>query len=417
MKLKFLSGSKGLKLASGVAIAVALSFSQAAFAAGTASNTVISNSATLNFSVGGVAQTAVVSDGDTGTAGVQTTDFRVDNKINLTVIEANATFTSVVPGETAAVTTFTVTNNGNTVQDYSLAGTATGLPGTIFTVADNFDATGCNTFVESGATVGYQSAADTATFIDELAADATKTVYVVCNIPITQLNGDQSNTQLTATTLAGGTAGIGAAVSQAAVNTQNGVEIVFADPATAASVDGTIPLQTARDAIGFARDAFRVVSATLAVTKTVTPVCDPFNGNVGPKNIPGAAVQYAITIANTGAADATLTSIADTLVATLAFDPKLNGGAASGVGCVPGAGATNSLSPTTGFAAKTGTGVGPGVTAPGVAADATTAGASITGSAITVNFAALATSAITAGAASTLQAGKYITVYFNAFVQ
>ena len=417
MKYQVQSAPSQIKLLGGLAIALALSFSQSAFAAGTASNTVITNSATLNFSVGGVGQTPVVSDGDTGTAGVQTTDFKVDNKINLTVIEANATFTSVVPGETAAVTTFTVTNNGNTVQDYSLAGTATALPGTIFTVADNFDATGCNTFVESGATVGYQAGVDTATFIDELAADASKTVYVVCNIPITQLNGDQSNTQLTATTLAGATAGVGAAVSQAAPNTQNGVEIVFADPATAASVDGTIPLQTARDAIGFARDAYRVVSATLAVTKTVTPVCDPFNGNVGPKNIPGAAVQYAITIANTGAAAATLTSIADTLVATLAFDPKLNGGAASGVGCVPGAGATNSLSPTTGFAAKTGTGVGPGVTAPGVAADATTAGATIAGQAITITFSTLATSAITAGTASTLAAGNFITVYFNAFVQ
>jgi hypothetical protein len=304
------------------------------------------------------------------------------------------------------------------VQDYSLAGTATALPGTIFTVADNFDATGCSTFVESLAIPnGYTPGVDIATFIDELAADASKTVYVVCNIPITQLNGDQSNTQLTATTLAGGAAGVGAAVSQAAPNTQNGVEIVFADPATAASVDGTIPLQTARDAIGFARDAYRVVSATLAVTKTVTPVCDPFNGNVGPKNIPGAAVQYAITIANTGAAAATLTSIADNLVATLAFDPKLNGGAASGVGCVPGAGSTNSLSPTTGFAAVTGVGTGPGFTAPGVAAHATTAGATIAGQNITVTFLTLATSTITAGTANTLAAGSYITVYFNAFVQ
>jgi hypothetical protein len=414
MKFKVQSAPSQTKLFGGLVIAASLMFSQAVFAAGTASNTLITNSATLNFSVGGVGQTPVLSDGDTVAAGVQTTDFRVDNKINLTVIEANATFTTVVPGETAAVTTFTVTNNGNTVQDYSLVGTATGLPGTIFTVADNFDATGCSTFVESLAIPnGYTPGVDTATFIDELAADATKTVYVVCNIPITQLNGDQSNTQLTATTLAGGAAGIGAAVSQAAPNTQAGVEIVFADPATAASVDGTIPLQTARDAIGFARDAYRVVSATLAVTKTVTPICDPFNGSSGPKNIPGAAVQYAITIVNSGGANATLTSIADALdVARLTFNTNLISGAGAGGNCVSG---TGSLS-ASGFGAVKGTGATT-YSAPGLAAQATTAGATFTSPNVAVNFSTLATSTITAPAAATLAPGDFITVYFNSFIQ
>ena len=433
MKFKVQSAPSQTKLFGGLVIAAALMFSQVAWAAGTPSNTTIANQATLNFSVGGVGQPAALSDGDTVTAGVQTTDFKVDNKVNLTVVTVDAAAVAVVPGQSTLgppalpiVATFTVTNNGNTVQDYSLAAAnlSSIAANNVFPFAgpvnDTFDTGACSTFVESGATLGFQAAQDIATFIDELAIDTTKTVYVVCaTIPGTVVNGDQANVSLTATTLAGATAGIGAAVSQAAPNTQAGVEIVFADPVTVANVSGTDPGQIARDAIGVARDAFKVVSATLAVSKTVTPICDPFNGNVSQKNIPGAAVQYAITIVNTGGAAATLTTLSDTLqlagVNGIVFDPKLNSGALPATNCVSG-NAANTLS-ASGFGAVSAVGGVTTYTAPGLAAQAVIAGATVAGQVVSVNFATLAGGTGLVGWTGSLAGGSFITVYFNAFVQ
>ena len=424
MKLNFLTGSKGLKLASGAAVAVALSFSQSAFAAGTASGTVVSNSATLGYSVGGVAQPAVVSDGDTGTAGIQATNFTVDNKINLTVVRQDAARVPAVNGQVAATPvpnppaylSFLVTNLGNTTQDFKLSNTNPAV-GAVdpFTGVTTFATSACRTFIDANANTTLEIGTDTeVTYINNLAADATQRVYLVCNTPLTATNGQTAVAGLIAEAVdQAGTSGTPSASYTAgqltAANTQAGVEIVAAD--LAGSETGDI----ARDAKASDRSTYIIATSVLSVLKTVTPVCDPFNANTNPKNIPGAAVQYAITIANTGSAAATLTTVTDTLVAQLAFDPKLNSGAAPATNCVSG-NATNTLS-ATGFAAKTGTGVGPGVTAPGVAADAATAGATIAGSAITVNFATLVTSSITAGTGNTLAAGSYITVYFNAFVQ
>ena len=156
------------------------------------------------------------------------------------------------------------------------------------------------------------------------------------------------------------------------------------------------------------------VGPNLSVSKISTPVCDPINGNVNPKIIPGANIQYAITTKNTGNASATLTTLTDTLPSNITLDPRLNSGAMPASSCTSG-NVSNSLSGT-GFAMHNGTGTGPGVTAPGVAADALTAGVTVSGQTITINFATLAKSGVVAPAAATLAAGSYITVYFNAFI-
>jgi hypothetical protein len=74
--------------------------------------------------------------------------------------------------------------------------------------------------------------------------------------------------------------------------------------------------------------------ALLSVQKTVALLCDPVNGTVAPKNIPGAIVQYTLTTTNTGVASATLTQIADTVVATTLFDANfITGAGTPAVGC------------------------------------------------------------------------------------
>ncbi len=319
-----------------------------AHAVGTASGTAITNLATLSYSVGGAPQTAIGSSVAGNTTGAGTaTSFVVDNKINLLVATTDTTFVSVVPGLTGVavgnpngatqVTTFTVTNTGNSVQDYSLA-TANLVNGTIlFTGTDNFDGTACVARVESGGTPGYDST-DTAVFIDDLPADGLRTVYVVCAIPVARVNNDVAVVSLTATALVGGVAGQGAALVETTTANTAGVDIVFADGA------GTDDAN--RNANYSARSAFKVVTATLTVTKSVAAVCDPFNGAALPKNIPGTFVRYTITIANTGSASATLSTVGDTLTNLVTFDANLitgvGGPATAATTCAAATGAPTS---------------------------------------------------------------------------
>ena len=74
----------------------------------------ISNQATLQYSVGGVGQTDILSDGDAGTAGVQTTDFQVDSRVDLDVMLVSAQPLSATGVD--QVMRFRVTNLGNDTQ-------------------------------------------------------------------------------------------------------------------------------------------------------------------------------------------------------------------------------------------------------------------------------------------------------------
>jgi uncharacterized repeat protein (TIGR01451 family) len=329
------------------------------------------------------------------------------------VNEGNATFTTVVPGALAQVTTFTVTNNGNTTQDFALAAADVAAGQALFGLTDNFASTNVRVFVDNTAgapaTIGVFDAGDTATFVDELASGNSATVFVVVDVPVAQLNNDVALVSLTATTAAGATPGVlGANVTETAGANTAGVDVVFADAAGSDEI--------ARDGKHSARDAYKVVSAIISVAKTVTLLCDPFNGNTNPKNIPGAAVQYAITITNAGAANATLSQVTDGLNAALAFDTTLISGAGAGANCVSG---TGSLS-ATGFGAVAGTGVTT-YAAPGLATQAVTAGATVAGApgaqTVTINYLTLVSPATAALAAGVLKAGDFVTVYFNTFVQ
>ena len=295
---------------------------------GISANTDITNQGTLNYSIGGTAQPAVASN---------TTSFKVDNLVRVVVAEVGATFTAVAPNANAQVTTFTVTNTGNTPMDYALTpngaianGLTVTLGGTPYAdsnITAGFDASGCVARVESGATANYQSAQDTAAAIINLtpvAGSNSATVYVVCNIPtaVTATNGNNALVSLTATT--SDVTSCNAAGTTCVTTTQSGtdtagVDVVFGD---AAGSD-----DAARDGKHSARDVYQVAAAVIGVSKTVTVICDPFNGTTTPKNIPGSFVRYEVTISNApGAASATLTDITDTLNANTTFDSDLKTG-------------------------------------------------------------------------------------------
>jgi hypothetical protein len=388
----------------------------AAHAAGTLSGTAISNLATLSYSVGAAVQPTIGSSATGNTSGAGTaTSFVVDNKVNLTLIESGNIVASVAPGSTNQVTTFAVTNSGNTAQGYTFAA-ANQLAGSavIAGTADTIDVSNVRVFVDSNGNGVYDAGVDTAVAISTLAPDATATVFVVADIPAGATNGQQANITLTATTTTTGTAT--PVVATVGVDTA-GVDIVFADALTAELA--FVGTSAARDGQATARDAYRIASAAISVTKTSVLVCDPFNGSgADHKNIPGSIVRWTITISNalTATTSATLAQVIDTLNANTTFDANLVTGAgapATATSCTSAGGTPESAAGSGFKIAATGGRSGASGTFPRFLTTAANAdGATHAGGVVTVDY----SQALPAGGAygaGELKPGESVVVYFN----
>ena len=301
-------------------LTLAMLGAQPAYAAGTAAGSTIVNTASVSFQVGSITQTAVTAS-DTLT---------VDRRVNLTVAQVGSTTTTVTPGQASAVTTFTVTNTSNAPLDLALAVVQPTGGTTMHGGTDSFNVNNVRTYLDSNSNGVFDAAADTlVTYLDEIAADATRTVFVVSDVPLSLTNGSVAGVTLTATGREAGAAGTqGAALVQTSGANTAGMDTDFAD--TAGAVDA------ARDASISARDDYTVFTAALTVLKTSTIISDPLNGTTNPKMIPGATVQYCIAISNgSGAADASTITVNDPLPAQVTFDSvygiRLNGTVSSGV--------------------------------------------------------------------------------------
>jgi len=289
-----------------------------AYAAGTTAGSTITNTVQVNFQVGGVAQ-PVVSASDT---------FTVDRKINLTVAEVGSTTTQVSPGQLAAVTTFTVTNLSNATLDFALAAAQqTGGAGA-HSNTDNFDVSNVKIYIDTDSSGTFNAGDTQVTYLDELAADASKTVFVVADIPLGRATNDVAAVTLTATGREGGAAGsMGAALVQTTTANTASMDTVFADGAGA--TDGS------RDAAFSAKDDYTILAAALSATKTSRVISDPFNNTTNPKMIPGAVVEYCIAVSNAaGSATATSVALTDVLPTATTYQSSfgilLNGTVTSG---------------------------------------------------------------------------------------
>ena len=295
-------------------VAVAALMASPAFASGTTAGSTVTNTATIGYSVGGVPQTAVTAS-DT---------FTVDRKVNLVVVEDNGVTTNVSPGQTSAVTAFNVTNSSNAPLDFALAASQQVSGTAAHGGTDTFDGTNVKIYADTN-NDGVFSAGDLQiTYLDQIAADATVKVFVVTDIPLGQATGAVADVRLTATAAEATAAGsLGATVTQTAGANTAGVDTVFAD----SNAGGN----TARDGISFADDDYTVSAAAVTATKVSRIVSDPFNGSTNPKAIPGATIEYCISVANAaGGASATNVAISDTYPgATTAYDTgfgvKVNG--------------------------------------------------------------------------------------------
>lgn len=270
-------------------------------AAGTIAGTPISNQASVDYVVGGVNQTDINSNTET---------FVVDRKVVFTVTSNGNE--NVSPGESGQVLAYTINHTGNYVADFSLAASdATG---------DDFNVTSSAVFVESGVTPGYQALEDTQTYVDELAADSSKVVYIVSSIPSSATNTQIAKMHLQATAGIGGTAsteGAALADNSGSADTLGSVladvQNVFGDAA------GTATGDAANDGKHSDDGDYNVVSAVLAVTKSSTVISDGISVS-NFKRIPGAVIEYTISIANSGSAAADSLTITDVIQSELTYN-------------------------------------------------------------------------------------------------
>ncbi|WP_188236400.1 DUF11 domain-containing protein [Sphingopyxis sp. LK2115] len=279
-----------------------------ALAAGTTAGTTITNTATVDYQVGGVAQ------------GQQSAsnNFTVDRKINLLVEEVGTVTTNVVPGQTNAVTTFQLTNSSNEVLDFALVASQIVGGTAAHGGTDSFNATNVRIYRDntSSGSIGSWDAGDTLVsgYIDELVVDTAIRLFVVADIPAGLANNAVAGVTLRATAREGGTSGSqGAAITETTGANTAGKDTVFAD---VAGVTG----DAARDGSHSDDDDYTVQTATLTVTKTSRVISDPFNNTTNPKLIPGAVVEYCIAVANSGSADATSVVINDPVPGQLTFN-------------------------------------------------------------------------------------------------
>lgn len=255
----------------------------------TPAGTTVSNTAQVSYTVNGTPQTTSST----------TASFVVDRKVNFTVVADQSGYTQVNLGQSAAVFKFKVTNTTNAAQDFWLDPDQTTLSVGIITGTDNFDITGMKAYVDSNGNGTYDAGVDTQEYIDELAPDASVSVFLVGNIPST-VGIQQAQVSLHVLTATGGTSGSkGALLLPTDLNLGNAdnvVDVVFADDDS----DGPLNLgDIARNGQGRAYGAFEIGNRNVAltVTKSALVLSDGVN-LINPKALPGATVQYCLLVHN-----------------------------------------------------------------------------------------------------------------------
>ncbi len=304
-----------------------------AFAAGTDAGTTVSNTFTLDYSVGGVPQSQI--------APPSTTDFVVDRNVDVTV--TNQGPQDVSPGQlndggaTGAdpELVFSVENTGNDNQRYEFI---VEQP-----TSDDFDVAsveltyyvddGDGAFQPGGADGSGTVIAQNTSLPADVAPDAIIWVVASGDIPGSAGDGQSSDVILVANSLDPATWVVDGATGSAGTETvadADGANDIATTENVLADADG--PASSANDdlADGAHSDTgtFNVVSAALAADKTVavlattsnaadcantttTPSLAPTDTTFYP--VPGACIEYVISVTNSGSAVATDVNLVDQL--------------------------------------------------------------------------------------------------------
>ena len=317
--------AKGMRrlLLSGTTAVATFGVGGAAYAQTTSAGTVISNQANATYTVNGTP------------ASVQSnlSTFVVDRKVNVTVAADPNTNTIVNLGQSNAVMAFRVTNNTNGTQDMLL--TTSQILGAGGTGTDNYDVGNVRIYVDSNTNGQWDAQDQLVTYLDEMLPDASALVFVVADVPVS-LNAQVAIGGAT------GTAGQALVATDLNLLNQNAdQDIVFAD----ADTDGLLGYDAARNGQARAYLQYEVGARTanLSITKTSAVVTDNVN-LIAPKAIPGATVQYCLTIQNSSllvpANGITLTDVIPTNTTYVPGSIRIGGLGTGGV-CILGGFAAN----------------------------------------------------------------------------
>jgi uncharacterized repeat protein (TIGR01451 family) len=270
-----------------------------ALAVGTASGITVTNTATVDYAVGGNARSASDS-----------VDFLVDNRVDLTVTGGSAV--NVAPGSTNQVLVFTVTNTGNTTQGYAFTTEPTAAGATVMTNVRVYIDDGNGTWDGTGTETLYVAGNNAGDLDPNGAPGADQmTVFIVSDTPAGATDGQTETFDLIATTLNAGTT-TATTASVAPSGSLVTPDVVFADGT------GTHTGAADRNGIHSASGTYTVASAALSAAKTITGVVDEFGTGY---EIPNAVVSYQIVISNTGtnATDANTVVLTDPVPAGTKF--------------------------------------------------------------------------------------------------
>lgn len=172
-----------------LAILVALALPSQAEAAGTRAGSTISNTASASFDTGG----------GTTTIDSNQVDLLVDELLDVTVASNNPADVPTTPGATGQVLSFSVTNNGNGVESFTLSTVANAG-------GDDYDPTVTQIYIDNGDGV-FDPATDTlytpGANDPELDPDESVTIFVIATTPGGVIDGNRAIVSLVAAAVTG----------------------------------------------------------------------------------------------------------------------------------------------------------------------------------------------------------------------
>jgi len=283
-------------LATGFSFVVAALLVSPVWAVGTGAGTVISNTATLNYSLFG---TPVVPISDT-------VNFTVDEIIDVVVTWQDGANVPVVSPDTDRVLTFLVTNIGNGSEDFSFV-----VDNAI--AGDQFDPNNARIYIDNGNGVfdGLGTEAQYFVGVNEPTLDANATdavvIYVVNDIPagFFPLLPDTGISNLEASSATAGAPGSATGTVLAGAG-DGGVDAVVGPTQAQANVNGVYEIQ----------------SFAVAIVKSNSVISDPTGCAIAPCSpIPGAVVRYTLVVNVGGIGTAENLIITDLIPAEMTYNP------------------------------------------------------------------------------------------------
>ena len=259
-------------------------------AQGVIAGTNISNTAIVSYSTGSITQEPIESspngNSSAGIGNGTATEFVVDRKIDL-VVTGN-TNANVAPGDSQAEVIFSLQNQGNAIQTFSLVSNS-------LLTSDNFDINSCNIQITGVTGTPVAGVTLPSTNNIKLSPDQQATVSVRCDVPFSNsgapiINGQTATLGLLATVEQNED---GSNTTESNIDSASGVETVFVDSAGTADLVRDAMHSAIRDYIATSSSA----APELTMNKTIVSVLDPDGGD---KAETGSEVTYKIQISTTG---------------------------------------------------------------------------------------------------------------------